>query len=114
MKKGFTLIELLVAIAIVAVVIGIGFGLANYGKEVGKKSVQIEAVKMGVARWTVTNEQGDMEFRWNSPKALHGWTISEDGILALIHATNEFGVLDVRWLPPNRVVETNVFTTKVP
>ena len=104
MKKGFTLIQLLVVVAIVAVLIMVGWILYNTTKEIGKRELRVEAVKMGVARWTVINEQGHAEFRWNSPKAPGGWCMDENGILAAMHMTNEFGTLDVRWLPPSKSV----------
>jgi len=82
MKKGFTLIELLVVVFIIGVLIGIGFLIKFDGIEGGKKQVQIEAVKMDVARWTVINEKGETEFRWNSPLAQSGCPMSKDGYLA--------------------------------
>lgn len=122
MKKGFTLIELLVVVFIIGVLIGIGFLIKFDGIEGGKKQVQIEAVKMDVARWTVINEKGETEFRWNSPLAQSGCPMSKDGYLALLHLTNEFGVLDVRWMPPSRIesvapkvsdVSTNCYILKL-
>jgi len=72
MKKGFTLIELLVCAAIVGVLVGIVitvFRVGDRNKVAGIMSVRLEAVKAGVAEWVVTNEMGDVEFRWVLPKS---------------------------------------------
>jgi prepilin-type N-terminal cleavage/methylation domain-containing protein len=106
MRRGFTLIELLVSVAIVALVMLLGWTGYNGVKERGKKELRAEAARMGVARWTVTNEQGDAEFRWNSPKAPGNPVDLETGALAYMRATNEFGVLEVRWTPPTPLLGT--------
>ena len=102
MKKVFTWIELLVFIGIIVGLAMVGAGIYAGAKKNGIKQTRTEAVKMGVARWTVVDEKGGTEFRWNSPLAPSGCPVSKDGYLSLLYATNEFGVLDVRWMPPSR------------
>jgi prepilin-type N-terminal cleavage/methylation domain-containing protein len=104
-KYGFTLLELLVAMAIVVVVVLLEKGIYDWGHYFGKKEVKSEAVLKGVARWTVINENGKTEFRWNSPKAANA-CMDTNGVLAYMRATNEFGVVEVRWMPPRKIVET--------
>ena len=114
MKRGFTLLELLVCIAIVAVLVTFGWEAFGRVKNIGKRELRAEAVKMGAARWTVTNETGDAEFRWNSPKA--PTYMDTNGVLAYMRATNEFGILEMRWMPPRKAVEpaTNAIDLSVP
>jgi prepilin-type N-terminal cleavage/methylation domain-containing protein len=109
MKKAFTLIELLVTIAIIAVVILLEKGIYDWGRYFGKKEIKSEAVLMGVARWAVTDENGSTEFRWNSPKAANA-CMDTNGVLAYLKATNEFGVLEMRWTPPVKSVPQSVNT----
>ena len=62
-KTGFTLLELLVLIAIIVVVMGIGFWV---GKTKARAEFKQEVVQRGAAHFEV-DEHGEAQCVWNKP-----------------------------------------------